>query len=243
MPVLTQHQAITLLEQALDALGPLAAQMVFVGGAVIPLVIEATFQGDARATTDVDCVVGARTHGQFHEIEVALGTLGFTPGQEPGDPICRHRCGTLILDVMPVRELGFGHNRWYDAGVATCQTMRLPSGRRVQVFRTAYLFASKVEAFHGRGSTDPFASDDMADLVLLMEGCPDLLEDIATVEDDALKDAVAEWAEAMLVRPDLSDLLDGHLARTATRGRAWVLRRLQTLARLRGRGRQSPATR
>ena len=231
---MTGHQAVGLLEQALDALGPLAERMVFVGGAVIPLVVESAFQTDARVTADVDCVVGAQTHGQFHEIEAALRRLGFAPGVEPGDPICRHRHGTVILDVMPVRELGFGHNRWYAAGVASCHGARLPSGRLVQIFRLAYLFGSKIEAFHGRGIADPFASDDMADLVLLMEGCPGLLEDITSIDDAALKEAIAGWADAMLRRPDLSDLLDGHLARVATRGRVWVLRRLQALSQLRG---------
>lgn len=176
------HEAVLLLERAMDALGPLADRLVFVGGAVIPLLIEPDFAADARPTVDVDCVVSARTYGQFHEIEQALRELDFASGREPGDPICRYRRGELILDVLPVRDLGFGYNLWYERGVRTSRRVKLPSGQSFQVFPTER----------------------------------------------------ARWAEEMLRRPDLNDLVDGHLARTATRGRTWGRQRIQDLVDLRG---------
>lgn len=229
------HEAVLLLERAMDALGPLADRLVFVGGAVIPLLIEPDFAADARPTVDVDCVVSARTYGQFHEIEQALRELDFASGREPGDPICRYRRGELILDVLPVRDLGFGYNLWYERGVRTSRRVTLPSGRSIQVFRPAYLFASKVVAFRDRGAADPLSSDDLADLILLLEGCPTLLDDATALDDPDLPAELARWAEEMLHRPDLNDLVDGHLARTATRGRTWIRRRIQELADMRGR--------
>jgi hypothetical protein len=104
---------------------------------------------------------------------------------EDGDSriICRWRHrdeALLVLDVMPTRDeiLGFA-NRWYSLALAAAVGRELPSGAIVRAVPPVPLLATKVEAFHGRGQTDFLASHDFEDIVLLMNGRPELASEVA----------------------------------------------------------------
>jgi len=93
---------IAILERAADVLGEtLCQRMVFVGGAVVGLLITDPAQPAIRATDDVDLLVGVLALGDYYQIEELLRERGLSPDASPSAPICRWRHGSLIVDVMP----------------------------------------------------------------------------------------------------------------------------------------------
>lgn len=67
---------------------------------------------------------------------------------------------------MPLDEkiLGFS-NRWYRAAMDAAVTRELPGGLSVRVVTAPYFLATKIEAFHGRGTGDFAVSHDLEDLI------------------------------------------------------------------------------
>lgn len=88
-----------------------------------------------------------------------------------------------MLDVMPTDEdvLGFG-NRWYSVAVRTAQSVQLPSGRSIRLIAPPVFLATKLEAFHGRGGGDFLASHDLEDIAVVIDGRPELVNEVATCE-------------------------------------------------------------
>lgn len=66
--------------------------------------------------------------------------------------------GSLRTDE---RMVGFS-NRWYLTAIETAQPIQI-TGRAVRIVTPALFIATKLEAFHGRGNDDVFASHDIED--------------------------------------------------------------------------------
>ena len=142
-----------LLERASVALGPLAREVVFVGGATIGLWATDPAAPPARPTRDVDVIVEIAGLGQYSALGERLRARAFREDVESGI-ICRWRRGDdLILDVMPTDEaiLGFS-NSWFAPAFESAIDVTLPSGAVIRVVRPPYLVATKIEAFRRRGT-------------------------------------------------------------------------------------------
>jgi hypothetical protein len=63
-----QQSAARVLEQLLVPLAPLLPEVVLVGGAAIPLWVDAAGAPPARATNDTDVIVAARSRAHYHRI-------------------------------------------------------------------------------------------------------------------------------------------------------------------------------
>jgi hypothetical protein len=201
---------IELLELAESALGKLADQVIFVGGATVGLWITDPAAPPVRPTDDVDVVVEVATRSGFYDFEAKLREAGFREDQESG-VICRwrHRKTGLILDAMPSRAdiLGF-ENKWQAATIPHAVERVLPSGATIKAAPPVYMLAMKLEAFKGRGKNDFLASRDFGDIVTLIDGRPELLEEVASAEADVLI-YIAEEIRRLLAEPRLMDGLAG----------------------------------
>ena len=172
---------IELLEIAASALGPLTREVGFLGGATIELWITDPAAQAPRPTEDVDVIVEIGNYGEYAAFGDRLRMQGFSEDSE-SQVICRWRHrdrGSLVLDVMPTSEeiLGFS-NRWYSAALASVEERELPSRATIRAVPPVHLLATKIEAFHGRGKGDFLASHDFEDIVLLINGRPELLGEI-----------------------------------------------------------------
>lgn len=157
------------------ALGEMADQCVFIGGATVSLYVEDEASGEIRTTDDVDLVVDLATITEFWEFEARLGKKGFRPART--GPICRYEHDGILVDfVHKGGGQGFS-NPWYPAGVASAETVELPGGVQIKVFPLAYFLASKVAAYHGRGEKDCRMSKDVEDIVRVLDGRRDLVAD------------------------------------------------------------------
>lgn len=170
-----------MLSVVAKGLGNLKDEVVFVGGATIGLYLTEEDARDVRLTDDVDCVVELASRAKYYELEEKLRKLGFKQPMGEGHPICRWVYSGIYVDVMPTLEpiLGFT-NMWYKEGIAHAKSILLPNKQEISIFSAPYLFASKIEAFRGRGKDDFLASPDLEDIVILTDGCSELEEKIST---------------------------------------------------------------
>ena len=70
--------------------------------------------------------------------------------------------------------------------------------------------ATKLEAFKGRGGRDYFASHDLEDVISVIDGRPELLEEVRRTSDDLRAYLAIEFI-ALLRDSRFVDALPGHL--------------------------------
>lgn len=158
----------------------LKEQVVFVGGATVDLYVTDPGGEPLRATDDVDCVIEITSRGGYRALEEKLRVLKFThPIDEARPPLCRWRFSGILVDIMPTDEavLGFS-NRWYPDGMAHAEKRILPDGQEIEIFSLPYFLASKLEAFLGRGKNDFYGSQDIEDIVTVIDRAEDLQDKI-----------------------------------------------------------------
>jgi predicted nucleotidyltransferase len=203
---------IALLESIAAALGPLRDRFVFVGGCATGMLVTDVAAAPVRATRDVDAIVEVLTLAEYHALERELEKRGFSHDRSPEAPICRWVVGTSLLDVMPTDErvLGFA-NRWFTQAIHTAVSVKLPSGKMVKRVTPPLFLATKLEAFRGRGSGDFLASHDLEDIITVVDGRHELLEDVRA-SAAPLRTYVAREIGALLQSPEFNQALPGHLA-------------------------------
>jgi predicted nucleotidyltransferase len=181
-----------LLELAADILGPLVDEVVFVGGATVHLWLTEAAAPPVRATDDVDVICDVTSYAQYQALAERLRERGLEEAMD--EPvICRWRDreSGLAIDVMPTSEdvLGFS-NPWYEVGIATAVELELPSGKRIRAVAPPVVVATKLAAWLGRGGGDVLKSLDVHDIIVLVDGRPELIDELA-VQPEELRDYVA----------------------------------------------------
>lgn len=194
------------------ALGDLREQVVFVGGAVAGLLVTDPLADPVRATRDVDAVVNAN-RASFHRIEEAVAARGFARDVR-SDVICRwvHKASGVPFDLMPVQPevLGFS-NRWYPYAVETAVRVDLGQGLAIRVVSALAFVATKLEAFAGRGGGDFLSSHDLEDVLNIVDGRAELVDEMAAAPAEVQHALAASFAE-MLKNPNFANVLPGLLA-------------------------------
>jgi hypothetical protein len=219
-----------MLRLAAEKLTPLLDEIAFLGGCAIGLLITDPSAAPVRGTIDVDVVVEVATYAEYAALEGRLREIGFRERHED-NVICRWWVDRLIIDVMPTDTsiLGFG-NRWYPAALRTAQWIDIGSAR-VRVITAPYFLATKLEAFYGRGNGDYLGSRDVEDIIALVDGRPELLEDIR-MADPELGGYLCDEFRELLHDRDFIEAIAGHLLPddASQQRRELVVRRLRDIA-------------
>ena len=164
-----------------------------------------------RPTLDVDLVVEVTTSHDFHAFEARLRKRGFTNDMTANAPICRYVCEAVTVDVMPsnATALGFG-NRWYPLAVRTAQSFALSDDCVIRLIHAPVFIATKLEAFKDRGGGDYLLSHDLEDITAVLDGRPELIEEITRADADLRQYLAAEFS-TLLTRAAYVEALPGHL--------------------------------
>jgi Nucleotidyl transferase AbiEii toxin, Type IV TA system len=169
-----------LVEAAAGALGPLLSEVVFLGGASVHLWLSDPAAPAARATDDVDVITAITTRADYYRLGERLRERGFAEAAD-SRVICRwrHRETGLLLDVMPQAKdvLGFS-NPWYQHAIQTAAELQLPSATRIRAATPSSIIATKLAAWKGRGGGDMLRSLDLHDILVLIDGRPELSAEI-----------------------------------------------------------------
>ena len=223
---------LQLLEEAARLLQQrLLDDVVFVGGCVTGLLITDPAAAGMRPTTDVDVIAEVYSYAEYAALSDRLRERGLTEDNREDAPTCRWRHGSLAIDVMPVAEavLGFT-NRWYQPAMESAERVDL-AGLTLRCITPVYFVATKLEAFHGRGDGDYSASHDLEDAIAVVDGRPELVDEILEAPHDA-RSYIRETLAKLLGTRDFVDALLGFLLPDeANQARLAVLReRLEALA-------------
>ncbi|MDI1360428.1 hypothetical protein [Methylotenera sp.] len=204
---------VVLLELVAHHLGDaLHAQMMFVGGAVVGLLITDPAMPAIRPTEDVDLVVQATVLREYHQVEVALIARGFVHDMSVDAPICRWRIGAVAVDVMPMEKtvLGFA-NRWYPLAMDTANGFTLPSQKVIKLISAPVFIATKLEAFADRGKGDFLMSHDLGDIIAVVDGRESLLDECKVQAPELVEYLQAQFA-TLLANRAFMQALSGHLS-------------------------------
>lgn len=227
---------LEMLEMAVERLGSLVEQVVFVGGCATGLLLTDAAAPPIRMTQDVDVIAELVSLADYHRFSVRLRQQGFREDQSPEAPICRWRANELVLDVMPANPsiLGFG-NEWYAHAVETALPVVLPSGCSIRMISAPCFLATKLAAFSGRGAGDYVMSHDLEDVVAVLDGRAEIVDEVGWASSALRAHLVRRFSE-LLAAPGFLDALPGHLPGDAvSQERLPILEdRIRRLAQLTG---------
>jgi hypothetical protein len=133
---------------------------------------------------------------------------------------------------MPTDErvLGFS-NRWYAPAISSAGHMDI-AGFRIRLITPTYFLGTKLEAFRGRGNNDYSGSHDLEDVITVIDGRPEIIDEVRTAPAD-VRTYIASEVRQLLSTRTFVDALPGFLLPdSASQGRYALLReRLDALAR------------
>ena len=225
---------IEILEESLVRLGPLAGDVVFLGGCATGLLLTDPAAPPLRVTMDVDVIVEVGSLAGYHRFGERLKSLGFVEDTGPEAPICRWIAGRIVLDIMPTDPeiLGFG-NIWFARAFEAAQEINLPSRKKLRLLPAAYFLATKLEAFDHRGGGDFLLSRDVEDVVAVLDGRPEIVDEVREA-DAELRIYLGKRFRELLKNQSFIDALPGHLppdAASQARARL-ILERMHELSEI-----------
>jgi predicted nucleotidyltransferase len=222
-------ERISIVATRLDRLG--IEDTVFVGGAVVGLLLTDPGAPPARYTEDVDVIVRTETRAAYYQLEARLREAGYR--QPPDGPVCRWIIDGVAVDLMPddSRVLGFS-NRWYADLVRHADDLRIEAGPHVKVASAVYMLATKIEAFRSRGSADFQRSTDIEDMLVIVDGRAEIVDEVLEAENRVrlfIQEALCDY----LASSTFVEAIAGHLLPDAThQARATIIvERLERICR------------
>ncbi len=194
------------------ALGPLATDVVFIGGAIAPLLQTHPVMPRVRATDDVDALVPSASYARQHTLESRLADLGFTRRATDAGHAHRWRApdGTPF-DLVPAGEhLGGTGSRGDALVLKTATESDLEPGLTIRHANATGFLALKWAAFHDRGQDDPFASRDLEDILALTVSRDSLVTEFRAAPA-AIRARIRDGFRWLIDSPDREDLVAAHL--------------------------------
>lgn len=204
--------SITRIAGIARALGALSSEVVFIGGAIAPILQTHPAIPRVRPTKDVDAVVASTRYASFHQLQIQLGQLKFkmdTSGKHA------HRWfapdGTPF-DLVPAGDhLGGTGSEWDRMALETAVETEIEPGLSIRHASAPGFLALKWAAFWDRGVEDPFASHDLEDILALVVSRDTILEDISDAPQN-IREHLRHGFGWLHGNPDRDDLVAGHLA-------------------------------
>lgn len=214
------------IEAIANELHELLGELVFVGGLVVPLLLTEPAAREPRPTLDIDFIVDVATLGEYYETINKIKARGFKEDPE-SDVVCRFKKDPYLIDVMPTEEniLGF-NNRWYKDAVKSPLEYELSNGVCLKIIEPRCFIACKLEAFKDRGKSDYLSSHDFEDIISVIEGRQEIVEEI-NEPDDVLARFIAKSFQTILDDPSFRYALPGLLDMSARED--LIYRRLRAL--------------
>lgn len=168
-----------LLFSVLDRLEQLDQPFIIVGGAIVGLLVDNPEVIDFRPTKDVDILVEVASRIEYSHLEEKLRGLGLRHDTSEDAPLCRWIVNeSAKLDVLPLDPgiLGFS-SEWFQEAWEHPEQITLED-RIIDTISPIYLIASKLAAFTNRGKQDFWMSHDLEDLITVIDGRENIVEEI-----------------------------------------------------------------
>ena len=202
---------LAMIRHVAARLGHLRERVVFLGGAATALLITDEAAPDVRVTVDVDVIVEIASRGDYYRLAESLRAAGFSEDTREGAPVCRWLVEGIAVDVMPTDAeiLGFS-NQWYQQALENSVVQQVSDDMAIRLVTAPYFLATKIDAFHNRGADDYIASHDMEDIITLLDGRPEIVDEVRDAPEDVKIFLSKKFGEFLNNRSFL-DALPGHL--------------------------------
>jgi len=198
-----------LVARELDSVG---LSFAFLGGCAVWLLVDRPDLTDFRPTEDVDVIIEVVTLGELYKLEEQLRAAGFRHDTAEDAPICRWIVRGCRVDIMPIdsRELGM-NSQWFREALECAQLVTLEGRLQAKVVTPPLFLATKLTAFQDRGHSDLYGSHDVEDIVTIVDGCKNIVKEVANSASDVRK-FIADGISALMQHPDFNEALFGHLS-------------------------------
>ena len=209
------HKTITMTitDQILEVASEferLGCEFAFLGGAVLQVLLTDRAVAPVRVTKDVDVLVNTPTRSSYTKLEEMLRRSGFKNDTSEGAPLCRYVFKGIVVDVMPTTHDVLGwDSKWFGEALSTAQ-VQLLEGRSIKILAAPYYIATKIEAFEGRGKRDFLCSHDLEDIICLMNGREEVVDEVQG-SPQALRLYLAEKFQAWVQHGDFLNAVEGFL--------------------------------
>jgi len=162
-------------------------------------------------TKDVDAIVHVTSLVEYYKLSDKLRAVGFKEDTSDGAPLCRWIAEDVILDVMPTDEsiLGFG-NKWYQDAIQHAESISIKDNIQINMVTAPYFLITKLEAFDGRGHGDYIMSHDMEDIIAVLDGRDEVVNELKLV-NATLRNEIAQRFKKLLADPRFVDAISGHM--------------------------------
>lgn len=222
---------ILAVELVAEALGPLCAELVLVGGCAVGLLITDKARPPVRQTIDVDLVAQVTTLGDYYtSLMPKLRERGFSESPEAAH-MCRWTKGPLVVDIIPAQDvLHHSTNVWFQQVLQQAATVTLRTRQQILLISAPLFIATKLESFSSRGEGN-FLHHDIEDIVNVVDGRAELIDEVR-MAPQAVQDFLSDEVEALLANDVFFDQLPGHFQPDqASQARVQlVIRRLRSIA-------------
>lgn len=206
----TSDPNLLMLDKAVARLGDLADELVYVGGCAMCALVTDPAAGFLRPTKDIDVVTEVTSLGDYYKIAERFREQGFKEDMQ--GPYCRWILEETVVDLMPAQLEEIGSiNSWYPDAASHSEKFSLPSGSSIYVVSSPYFVATKLEAFNGRGKEDYLGSHDMEDIITVINGREDIVEDILDA-DEKVRTHLQEEFEKLVNNTGFVQSLPGHVS-------------------------------
>ena len=207
----TRDLNIQMITTVARRLGNLREKVVFVGGCATGLFITDPAMPEVRVTKDVDVIIDITTRMEYSILEADLRSKGFRNDISEDAPLCRWLVNGIKVDVMPTQEdiLGFS-NHWYLPAIENANYVQLEKEIVIKLVTPPYFLATKIEAFKGRGKGDYMASHDMEDIITVLDGRREIVDEIKSSSDE-LKTFLSRTFRIFLADENFLDAIPGQL--------------------------------
>lgn len=201
------------------SLGPLRSEIVFIGGAIAPLLQVKSPLPLVRPTRDVDAIVASRSYTAFESVREQLRMLRFvetmpTASQKGHAHRWRAPDGTPF-DLVPSGDHLGASGSWIDEhAVATAESVELAPGLVIRHASACGFLALKWAAYRDRGKHAPLASHDLEDIVALVASRPEIVDEVSSA-DARIQALMASEALELLALTDAQELIVAHIGRAA----------------------------
>jgi predicted nucleotidyltransferase len=205
------HPSVARIASVARALGDLANEVVFIGGAIAPLLQTHPVLSRVRPTDDVDAIIASTHYASYNVLEVRLRRLGF---KSETTQVHVHRWRApdgILFDLVPAGDhLGGTGGECDRVALETAITTELEPGLRIKQASAPGFLALKWAAFSDRGETDPFRSEDLEDILALLVSRDSIVAEILA-SPDKLRQRIQDGLSWLRKNPDYEDLVAASL--------------------------------
>jgi predicted nucleotidyltransferase len=220
------HPSVSRIATVARALRELAADVVFIGGAIAPLLQTRSPLPKVRATLDVDAVIASTTYSAFSTLAERLQVLGFSRDVADTKHVHRWRApGGIPFDLVPAGEhLGGTGSSCDRLAIETAVQADIEPGLTIRHASAPGFLALKWAAFHDRGADDPFLSHDLEDILALVVSRDELSDEVRAPPPE-IRDEIRRGFNWLVASPDYEDLVAANLGNSPQFGQIDALLR------------------